>query len=272
MVNEENDGGKNRLTAFIVGVFVIIAVAVAAVIYFVPDEDTDDENIKSEVVISEQEKLELESQSSEIMENLGNFGVSSENLTAENALDVEYIINQTPNDAGNLYTSRRNSYDSIRDYVLKDSPIDYSPKVVSEWTNEEELSGLISYELISENSTVPSKGTTLNIGGKDYDAAYVDVNFTSKETMRQATADDSSWDGSYSVLEKTFPNNTLRFTFVKDGNNEWKLYSLMNLEYKFLLSTWENPTSFDVYTTTQYDFKNVGKLERKKKLVPPEEN
>lgn len=270
---EEDNNAKveqKRQIYFIIGFFVIIAVAIAAIFYFIPDTNEEPEEPKSDLIISEKDQLSLEAQTSEIMDGIGNFGVSTESLTADNALDVEYIMSQTPNDGGEFYTSRKNSYESIRDYILKGSPIDYTPKVVSEWVNDDEIDSLVSYELVSENSTTPDKGTYINIAGVDEEAAYVDVNFTTKETIRQATADDTSWDGSYSILEKNFPNNTMRLTFVKDGNNEWKLYSLIGLDYKFLLSTWENPSSFDTYATTQYDFKNVGKLEREEKLKPPE--
>lgn len=273
MENDEIDSKteKKRMIMLIAGVFAVLAVVLSLAFAFIPDGSDQEEDIKSEVFVSKEDQLIIEELSSSIMEDVGNFGVVTDSLTAENALDVEYIIAQTPNSGGEFYISRKNSYDKIREDILKESPIDYSPKVASEWINESETDGLISYEMISQNSTAVEKGSYLNFNGTDEAAAYVDVNFTSKETIRQATADDSSWDGSYDILEKTFPNNTLRMTFIKDSNNEWKLYSIINLENKFLLSTWETPSSFDTYATTQYDFKKVGKLNREKPLSPPED-
>lgn len=261
---------EGRRLAFMVSVVVlVIAVVVALVFFIIPKNDGDTvEEVKSDVEITSTEISALETLSFEILQKIGNFGIRSDVLTADNALEVEYIAAQTPNDGGIFFTSRQTAYESIRDNVLSGSPIDYPARTVSEWVNNSEIEGLVSFEVIWSTIEAQSKGSHTSVSGVEHKTAYVDVTFTSKETMRHATADDSTWDGSYNVLSKDFPNNTARLTFVQDENLQWKLYSLTGLEYQFLLATWETPNS-DSFVNTQHDFSNEGILQRTVPFSPP---
>lgn len=274
MSEEKHDDSveKNRLLWLIASVVCVI-VAVVVLIFVIIPKDVDDNGteIQSDVDITELEVSEVENLSQTIMQRIGNFGINSATLTGDNARDVEYIAAQTPNDGGNFFTSRQTAYDSIREYIYTGSQMDYPSKTVAEWVNDSEIDSLVSFEIIYSIFEGQNKGTHISIAGVDYKAAYVDVTFSTKETMRHAVADDSTWDGSYKVLGKDFVNNTLRFTFLKNENLEWKLYSMEGLENQFLLATWRTPSS-DAYATTQYDFNDEGLLVPTVKLTPPPED
>lgn len=264
--NPEKEEQK-RLIKFIAIVVTVIAVIVTLIFVFVPKESKEPE-IKSTIKISAQEKLEVEELSKTIINKVGNFGIRSDKLNGDNARNVEYVITQSPNNAKELSTSRQNAYESINENIMKNSPLAYSPRIVAEWVNESEMDGLISYKVDSATAVANDTGSTITVDDKQLKSVTVKVTFSSTETVRQATANDTSWDGSFTILEKTFGNNTADLIFVKDNDNEWKAYALRNLDNQFLLATWETPAS-DSFADTQLGFNVVGKLEPTDKLKDP---
>ena len=248
---------RNRLIYLIVGVLsVAVATVLLAVWWTTPNEEPTTPEITSQVEIDNQDQVLLSSRAKELLSIAGNFGVRPNTLTGDNIMNAQYLIASNPNQAKDFFVSRESAYAALKPHVFAGSPLSYDDRAVSQWTNQNELQNLTGYTVDSVSATTKKTGSYVNIGDKQHTAATVTVNFTSVATQRIQTINDSAWDGTFNVMEKTFANNTANLTFAKDGNGQWKLYSITDLKNQFLLATWYTPNS-DAYANTQFDFKLI---------------
>lgn len=263
-------GYNKRLGILIGSVFGVITVIIVG-IFLLLNNQTDDSGIKAEVEITEAERIEATALSKDFMKTVGNFGVISKNLTADNILDVSYILVEPNTDSSDYIVSRSDAYNNAKaDMIFKGGPLDYNTKNVLSWNNYFELDKMATMELLESNIELNDKGINLNINEKEVKGLEVKVVFDSKETVRDMTANDASWDGSYSVLEKDFVNTSLTLTLVKNSDNEWRVFSIRDLDSNHLLATWESPNDSDSDSVDrQQGFKQVDLLERTEPFKEP---
>lgn len=267
--DDDNDDKENkkRLTQFLAILGVIIVAGILIIMFVIPEDTNDTRDVKSDLKISDSDKAEVEATAQNIIERAGNFGFIPDKINADNLQEISYNLSVDENNSEEFFNSRQLSYDSIKRFIMPNSPIDYSDEVIARWNNDMELKSMISYEI--DYVDTAAKDTAGRIDGNT--AAVVDVDFTTKEQVRNKTANDTTWDGSYSIGQKMFNNNTAQFVFTKDPtSNEWRLYEIKDLKNKFLLSTWENP-NIDSFLSTQQNFENVGVLERTVPYVSQEQ-
>lgn len=255
-----NDDHTKRLIKLIVIVGVVVAIVVGGGLWLTAGEDSNSNpEIKSNVSITNSEKIAAKTVAEEFIKTTGNFGVRSDKLTGDNIRTVSYIINSSETSKRDYVTSRQDSFDFARtEYVLPGSPLDYDTRVMSEWNSVFESSRLLTMATTSITGVPNDNGEYLNIGGKEFRAIEVEVSFDSKETIRDVSANDTTWDGSYKVLEKSFPNNTVKLV-IAETEDGWKVYAQKDLDNQFLLSSWKTPNS-DAYSDRQREFTQVDTL------------
>lgn len=261
MAKDRNEAGHDKRIIFLIaGVVTVIAVVLGALLWVTrtPTEVVPG-NVKSVVPLSAPDQIASETAAQEFIKSSGNFGIKGSELTGDNIRNVSYLLTSEDVSATRYLTSRKDSYNLLKKtQIYKSSPLDYDSRVVTQWKTPTEDRNLTSYQALNVVTKARSDAQVLLIDGKSSNAAEVDVTFDSKETIRLVTANDTTWDGSYSVLEKLFPKNTVTLLLVKDGE-QWKVYAQSNLQKQFLLSTWATPDS-NAYSDAQTGFTEVSKL------------
>lgn len=258
-----------RNVKLIAGVIAVIAVVLGGLLWVTrPEATTTQATVKSTVPLSNTDQIASESVASEFLKASGNFGVKGDELTGDNIRNVSYLLTRGDASVSRYVSSRKDSYNFLnKTYVYKGSPIDYDARSVAQWKTPVEDRNLTSYQALNIVSKAKPNAQMLTISGQEVPAAEVEVTFDSKETIRTVTANDTTWDGSYSVLEKLFPKNTVTLLLVQDSGT-WKVYAQSNLQKQFLLSTWETPDS-DAYSTDQTGFTQVSTLKLTTPLKEP---
>lgn len=263
---EESHNKRN--IKLIVGVAAVVAVVLVALLWVTAPSEKAPETVKSSVSISKADQLASESSATEFLKVAGNFGIKTSELTGDNIRNVSYLLTTGDVSANRYMASRKDSYDFLkRTYIYSGSPLDYDSRAVTQWKIPSEYSNLTSYQATNIVATAKPEAQVVTIDGKEETAAVVDVIFDAKETIRTVTANDTTWDGSYSVLEKSFPKNTVTFLLVQDSGI-WKIYAQDNLQKQFLLSTWATPDS-DAYANDQTGFIQVSTLKLTEPLKEP---
>jgi hypothetical protein len=258
-----------RNIKLIVGVVVVIAVVLGTLLWMTrPASETAPASVKSTVPLSKTDQIASESVASEFLKASGNFGLKTSELTGDNIRNVSYLLTTGDASASRYLTSRKDSYNFVNSsYVYKGSPLNYDSRSVSQWKSPFDDRNLATYQALNVVAQAKPNAQMLTVDSKEVPAAEVEVSFDSKETIRTVTANDTTWDGSYSVLEKLFPKNTVTLLLVQD-NGTWKVYAQSNLQRQFLLSTWETPDS-DAYANDQTGFTQVSTLKLTTPLKEP---
>lgn len=264
-VENESSGELKRISIIFVAVLGAVAIVAGLVIWspWSGSGNTDDASqVVTDFTLSPDDSRLIERRADSILASVGEFGIDDSQLTKNNIQEVGYIVSRQDEGWENYFISRSASYDSVRSDIMRGSPIDYARSTTAEWESGNELDDLKSFKVNEADVTVPKEGTIESSGSKN-NVHYVRVNvdFDSTVTQRLVTANDTSWDGSYKILEKDFSGSaTLVF---RDYAGEWLLYDVEKPTNEFLLSLW-TPNFTDEYTDKMYDFREV-------KIVTPDE-
>jgi len=267
MTQSENTNEEAPLNkkAIVVVVLPVVAVAIFLILFFVVfpgntnNEETNQPIVSSTVEISESEQVKLEGISETIINQTGEFGVKKDVITPENIDELATLLEIDVNSADYYFTSRSTAYNSIDDYIMEGSPIDYNETEVNSWSNDFETLFRNSFSIESVEASAYEKGSYVDIDGTQLRSASVRVSFNSNETMFVEVGSEFGAERSYSVRSKNFNNTTATLVFVIDSDNEWKLYDIRDLENEFLLATWDNPRS-DAFSETQFDLQEIDKI------------
>lgn len=256
--------------ALVIGTVVALAGLMFLLAFFMLNQSGPE---SGEIDLTSDDKTAVEQESNKIVAEAGNFGIKDNVLTADNARKIRNTLNSSSltdsnNDAGEYAVSRSELYDSIRGDIFPGSPADYSTRTVDEWDTKIEEDQLWSVRSDNIRSKTEGQGATVNVNDKNYKTANVKVYFDGKETKRMSTAQDTSWDGSYKVLEKKFDDSQMDLTFIQDDYGNWKLYEVKNLSEPFLTALWNIPRdgSSEEYQNSQFGFEQVDVLKPSKPI------
>lgn len=258
-----------RNIKLIIGVVVVIGAVIGALLWITrPVSEVAPASVKSAVSLSNTDQIASEAVASEFLKASGNFGIKTSEITGDNIRNVSYLLTTGDVSANRYLTSRKDSYNFVNSSLIyKGSSLDYDSRTVSQWKSPIDDRNLATYQALNVVVKAKPNAQLVTISGKEEPAAEVEVTFDSKETIRTVTANDTTWDGSYSVLEKLFPKNNLTLLLVQD-NGTWKVYAQSNLQKQFLLSTWATPDS-DAYSNDQTGFTQVSTLKLTTPLKEP---
>lgn len=220
-------------------IFLVTLISVFFVFWLNTDNEPETEDtIVPKEPISEVQQLEIETIVESFINGVGSFGFKTENINSSNILDVNYIVSTDPLNSGSFFVPRAEAYRSVRDFVHPSGPLYYSANMTGSWSNEFDTRYTSTFEIASVDMEVAPEAGYLNIDRENMLATNVEVVFSSVETVRSKTADDSTWDGTFDVSRKTY-NDSMRVTVVFD--NGWKIYSISDLDNAFLLASWRSP-------------------------------
>lgn len=258
-----------RLMYLIAGSIAVVALVLTAILALPALNREEEPQINSSVPVSESERIAAESVSREFIKTVGNFGIRTNALTGDNIRTVTYLINNSEGASLTDYIiTRQDAYNEAKtNHILSGSSLDYDSRAVSQWKSPFEMSRLATFATGDISPSVSENGRYINIAGEDTKAIDVQVTFDSMQTIRDVTANDTTWDGSYAVLEKPYVNNTVDLILVETEDG-WKIYNQDNLKYQFLLSTWKTPNS-DAYSNVQSNFTRVDTLNLTEPLKEP---
>ena len=276
MANDENKETINKKAIIVVAIQLLL-VGLFLVLFFVVfndepvEESTDTVTVQSDMKISEDEKIELESLAESYVQEAGNFGVKKDQITENNIDEMATLLETDPQSAETYFASRRIVYEGLDQFIHENSPLYYSPSIVDTWSDEFETSSRASFSVESVEASAMDSGSFINVNGENLKSASVKVNFTTKETMFIEQGSEIGAERSYSVMEKDF-DNTATFVFVYEEHEEeqtedadhshgshWKLYNINNLENEFVLASWADPNVQD-FADSQFNFVENGKI------------
>lgn len=245
---------KQRNIRLAIGAVIVIAIAVVAVIVFVIPNESDEQLPPASYTLDEFERSNSASAAEELVQDSGDFGVISSSITGNNILNVSRIISDPNSDSSSYLVTRSDRFHTLEDQIAPGSPLDYSTTDVAQWGVPDELFDFSTFEVTEVNATAPDTGSYVTIDGTREKFADVEVTYTSRQTIRLATAQDSTWDGSYSVREGLHEESvTIRMVYL---NGNWFGYSIVSDEPPFPLAIWANPNR-GAYEDTQFDFVEV---------------
>src|SRR5699024_524395 len=237
--------------------FTLTLVIVLAII-FIPSNNSEEKDIPDTFAISEEDQHELEVKGNEFVEVAGDFGVKSNKITPDSIYNVSYLIDTKSETYEDYITTREDAYDNLSRKIADGSPIDYDSRIPAQWDVPIESLELWTFKVDKTDSESDTSGKYTNLKGQKLKTVDVHVTFTSTVTKRVRSADDTSWDGSYNVLDKTFSNNTATITFV-ENNDIWQAYKITNVSNELLLATWKTPSE-QYANECQHHFKKTDNL------------
>ena len=261
-----NDFNKRALMLF-GALFVVIALVVGLFIWAPWESEDDTPSTIEHYSLTSDEVSELEEVSRSIVQETGSFGLDSEYMTKNNIQDVSYTVSRQDESWDRYVDTRGQTYEESRSYIADGSPIDYDSRGVTEWDMDDELNNLMSFELQEVQASASPEGT-IDRTTNESRFAKVTVEFDSKMTQRLVTAEDTSWDGSYRVLEKPLEGSAT-FTF-KDVSGDWKLYNVEDSTNEFLLALWL-PNFGTEYSESMFGFREVEILTPDEPYTPENE-
>ena len=263
----EEDGPLNKRAIAVVAVPLVL-VAVFLVLFFTVF-DNEEENIASvpidnTVEITEMEQLEVEGLAEQFITQAGTFGVKKDAVSPENIDEMATLLETDVDSSQYYFTSRAVAYGSLDEFIMADSPVDYSADTVNNWTNAFETNFRNSFVVNDVEADAETKGNSITTDEGQLKSAVVNVVFDSNETMFVEVGSEYGAERSYSVRSKDFVQNRASLIFV-DTPEGWKLYNIRNLSNEFLLATWGNPAE-EAFADTQFNFNEIDKI------VPPDQN
>ena len=258
----ENKTGENKRLGILIAVPIVIALIVTAGIVYIfkkSDSNDDQKKVQSNVAISVIEQTKANSLVEAFLDSVGNFGFKEDALNSKNIMDVSYVASTDANQAKSFFVARANAYTSGKKHVYVDAPLYFDANATGSWLNDFDTERISTFALVSSSAVANASGSSLNIDGIDRDVAYVAATFTTVQTVRTKTADDSTWDGTFSVAQKTFSDNAVNFTLIKDNDSAWKIYDITGLANSFVLATW-NPPAASAFADSQRGFEQIGMI------------
>lgn len=256
-MNDSLNGSTDMRWWKIVGAAAVLTIIVIIGIMIIGSTD-EEESVKSDVEFSQKEQNLIQRKTEKFISDAGSFGVYPDVLTDENIHDISKLITREQSGYEDYYQSRSEAYENINKHIHSTSPLLFDIDEVNSWKVPQEYNEMFTYNVDDVSVEVPETGNRMNLEGESTETVEVVVDFDSTQTKRVVTAEDTSWDGSYYVLEKEFQQQRATFTLVKE-NNTWYIYSKKPMENEFLLVTWEDPNSGD-FGDSQFDFERIETL------------
>lgn len=211
--------------------------------------------------VTEEDKKAITDFMNAFMKSAANFGVDTEQVTPSTIRNIRYLV-KTKNPGYNKYLrTRTDAYRSVRSGIWEGSPLFYNADTVGRWNRESYLEDerMPTFEL-KENPRVypdPSGTYYIDANGTNHRRVTVQVDFTTKETVRVQMADGAGSNGAFAVLVKEIPS-TIKMDLI-ESNNRWYLYSQTGSD-QYLLATWAEFNSSQYAEAQNSGFTKVAEI------------
>lgn len=184
-------------------------------------------------------------------------------IDASNFGFIEESVDKNPNSlkeppSRKNFLSRKDSYEILKSRIFEESPINYDERITSKWGNDTETkNGLISIKNESVRISDITQGADRKSGDKRLKVAVAKATVKNKILVYRAV-DGAKWDGTLKKME-TFADFTVRITFVKNLEGNWKVFNLEGLEAP-VMSTVKDVKPYDVFSLISEEPKEVGEI------------
>lgn len=234
------------ISALVVGIFLT-----AFFLFLADDEESD---VTQNVAITGEDKVIVQNLIQNFILTAGSWGVDGDTVTPETINDMNYYIGGEGSASDNYYTSRGDKYLTVREnFLVERSKLDYGELQPPGWSDAIAEGSLATFEVTDLEVSVPDSGYLFEWEGVRNPTVVADVHYVTKQTNRGQTATDTSWDGSWAVLEKNFISD-IKVVAMK-VNGEWRVYELRDQQHPFTLVTLGNPAeASNNYEASQFDF------------------
>lgn len=213
--------------------------------------------------LTEEDKKAITEFITSFMKSAANFGVQTDLVTPATIRNIRYLV-KTKNQGYNKYVrTRTDAYKSVRSGIWEGSPLFYNADTVGRWNRESYLEDerMPTFELKDNPRVYPDPSGTyyVDANGTNHRRVTVQVDFTTKETVRVQMADGVGSNGAFAVLVKDIPS-TVKMDLI-ESNNRWYLYSQSGVD-QYLLATWAE------FNSSQYaDAQNSG-FTKEAEIIP----
>lgn len=249
------DTEAKRFYAVVAGAAVLALVLVFVIFLFTREGDTE---VGKDVEISETEKVAARQTIENFFTDAGSWGLREDTLTEENMQSVRYLIAVNGASAPTYWESRNEAYLALRDeFLLTQTPMWAVDGVVQSWVDMTARDSLSTFKTTSVDIEPIGDGSWFLYQNEQVKSVTVKVDYSVKQTRRNQTATDSSWDGTFLVDEKVFHDSANVILIQNAG--EWKVFDVRGQRFPFTLASWLNPDSD--YYDSQFDFTQVGRIE-----------
>lgn len=213
--------------------------------------------------VTEEDKKAITDFINAFMKSAANFGVDTEQVTPATIRNIRYLV-KTKNPGYNKYLrTRTDAYKSVRSGIWEGSPLFYNADTVGRWNRESYLEDeqMPTFELKESPRVYPNPSGTYYVdsSGTNHRRVTVQVDFTSKETIRVQMADGVGSNGAFAVLVKEIPT-TVKMDLI-ESNNRWYLYSQAGND-QYLLATWAE------FNSSQYAEAQNGGFTKEAEIIP----
>lgn len=258
-VEESMDAAARKRFFLLSGVFILIAALVTGGIIYWTSRPAD-ENIKTSVPLTAQDRAEAEKVAKSFITDAGTWGLRTDKVNAENIKDVAFSVQQNTQTANTYWYSRNENYERTKlAYIAPNGPLWFGTSIVQTWWDPISREVMASFRTLEVKPQIPDAGSTLTVNDFDTTAITVPVTYSIKQQKMMATATDSEWDGTYSVQERVYEENA-QLVLVKMSEG-WRVYKLTGNKYPFLLTSWSTPETD--YNGDQHGFTEVNKVKAK---------
>lgn len=234
VLSEEERSQRKRFW-IAVGAFIVILSLITGGIFWLTTLGGEDDKKYN---ISAQDEAKIKKNVEDFVKESGTWGLKNEKINNGNVMNIWYVVRQELDNNEDYYLSRADNYNNLRDkYIKPNSPAYFTERLTGAWNDTSARDKMASFKISSANADKITNVGYLD-GSQDV-VATIPVNIRSVETVIMPTATDSSWTGSFNQLSKTFDDRALINISKGAGETEWKITSVNDMTYPFLLSTWE---------------------------------
>lgn len=248
---------SGKRVAGIAGIFVVIAVLIVGGIFYIT-RDKPQVQERETFSLSDTDKKDITNVARNYVNTAGTFGMDYSQLSGDSVYNISRIVRSKNSNPTDYYLSRGSAYSQLKagDLIITDGPLDYNTSEIADWRVPEELNQMMGYSV--KNITIddmPKDGYVM-MGGNKSHAVDITVTYDSIVDKVVQTKNDTTWDGSFNHLQKTFPRVTMDVTFSKDGDN-WKVYQIKRNSNPYTLASYPSP-SYDSIGQEMFGFNSIG--------------
>lgn len=247
----------------------LCAIATGALLFTGGENESSDQPVSVSEKLTDEDRDQIRLLTDQFVTAAGHIGLKTEAFNPADTLNIQAFVTSGSSMADTYWDSRSQVYSDVQASLLaKDSPLWYPSSDWRMWDDEEERVFLMSARSSVLDVKVPDNSSRMSYQGSAVQTVTTDFTLISKISTRVKDRNDSSWDGTYSVLEGSF-REPAKMQVVKT-NGEWKVYNITGGNPPYFLATWGNPGGKD--NAGYYDaLSNVKKVSTfKVKLTPIE--
>lgn len=252
-----NDSESKRFVIISVAVLLVAALIVGGVLFFFGD---DEKKTLDVIALNATEKEEVSLLAEDFVKDAGTWGAITNKINGNNIIIVRALTTENDSSASRFFTTRQAKAVEVKEKYTSAGPLANLLEDANQWVDAISLDNISTFTINSVDATAPDKASFLVYENEQVKSARVQVNFRATQVNRIQTGDDTSWDGTFSVLDKKTEGKVVVTVIqTKEG---WKVRNVSEGKNDYMLVSWGNPVN-KPYGSTQFDFTEVSTIKAK---------